>query len=77
MECGGGFHFSASPQHAMEFNLDATRFVACPVALKDMRAPKEGDEYPQKIKAAKCCGPVWEVDINGKRIAKATGKAGE
>jgi hypothetical protein len=25
-------------------------------------------EYPDKIKAKGCCGPVWEVDEDGNRI---------
>ena len=50
-ECGGGLHFSPHPRMTREFANDAARFVACQVALVDMRAPLAGDEYPQKIKA--------------------------
>ena len=64
-ECGGGLHFSPTPAAAREFNSDGTRYVACPVALSAMRAPRSDDSYPQKIKAECCCGPVYEVDIMG------------
>ncbi len=67
-ECGGGLHFSPCPGLAMRFNDAAKKYVACPVRLTDMRAPKAGDAHPDKIKASKCAGPVWECDINGKRI---------
>jgi len=46
----------------------ATRFLACPVALSDMRSPTATDCYPQKIKARRVCGPIIEVDINGDAI---------
>jgi hypothetical protein len=68
-ECGGGLHFSPVPSAALEFyNKPNNRFVACPVALKDMRHPKSTDQYPNKIKAKGCCGPVWECDIEGNPI---------
>ena len=72
-ECGGGLHFSPRPAMALEFDAAATRFVACPVALSDMRAPNEGDAYPHKIKARRC-GPVVEVDRDGTPLATARGE---
>ncbi len=66
-ECGGGLHFCASPSQALEFNSYATRFMACPVALKDM-AVVPSPSFPSKIKARGCCAPIWEVDLNGKRV---------
>ena len=67
-ECGGGLHFSPRPAMTLQFANNAERFVACPVALADMRAPKDDDEYPAKIKARGCCAPVWEVSLKGERI---------
>jgi len=68
-ECGGGLHFSPHPAMALEFDPQATRFVACPVALEDIRAPQKDDEYPHKIKARRTCGPIYEVDRTGKPVA--------
>ncbi len=50
---------------AIEFDSKATRFVACPVALADMRAPRADDRYPAKIKARRVYGPIYEVDRYG------------
>ena len=72
-ECGGGLHYSPTPQMTLEFVLSATKWVACPVALSDMRSPHQGDKYPNKIKARGGCAPVWEVTRKGKLI-KATGE---
>ena len=63
-ECGGGLHFSPTPFQALVFNPDAKKFIACPVALKDMRVPQANDKYPEKIKARRVCAPCFEVDIN-------------
>lgn len=71
-ECGGGLHFCAHPQAALAFFESATRFVACPVALTDIVVHAD-PQYPTKVKARGCCGPVYEVDRRGRRIAdKAT-----
>ena len=67
-ECGGGLHFSPRPFSALRFAGDAVRFVACPVALADIRPPKPGDLYGDKVKARGCAGPVWECDIDGEPI---------
>ncbi len=67
-ECGGGLHFSPHPAMALEFDPDATRFMACPVALEDIRAPQADDAYPYKVKARRTCGPIFEVDRTGKAI---------
>jgi hypothetical protein len=66
-ECGGGLHFSPTPGHALEFAPEAKRFVACPVKLADIVVHPAGT-YPQKIKAPGVCGPVVEVDRDGKPI---------
>jgi len=69
-ECGGGLHFSPRPTMALAFHPEAKRFVACPVALADMRSPQDTDTMPQKCKARRTCGPVYEVDRDGDRIEK-------
>ena len=67
-ECGpGGLHFSPHPEMTLEFYPEASRFLICPVALSDIAVHPKGD-YPQKIKAAGCCGPVVECDRNGKPL---------
>jgi hypothetical protein len=70
-ECGGGLHFSPRPVMALGFDREATRFVACPVAVADMRAPASGDSYKNKLKAKGCCGPVIECDIDGEPLLTA------
>jgi hypothetical protein len=70
-ECGGGLHFSPSPSQAKSFDEKATRFLACPVALEDMRNPKEDDQYSSKIKARRICGPIIEVGWDGKPLMAA------
>ncbi len=70
-ECGGGLHFCARPAATKDFDSSATKFLACPVKLEDIRPPREGDSYPSKLKARGCCAPVYEVDIYGKAVAAA------
>jgi hypothetical protein len=67
-ECGGGLHFSPTPAMARSFKADATKYVACPVSLADMRSPQSGDQYPEKIKAKGVCAPCYECDKSGKAI---------
>ena len=62
-----GLHFSPHPKMALDFNPTAKRFVACQVKLSDIAVHPDGS-YPQKIKAKGCCGPVVEVDRNGKPV---------
>jgi hypothetical protein len=66
-ECGKGLHFSPSPAMTREFVSDPKKFVGCPVALADMAVHPNGD-FPQKVKARGCCGPVYEVDENGEPV---------
>ena len=66
-ECGGGLHFSPHPSMTLEFFSEATRFVACPVALADIVVHPNG-ESPQKVKARRVCAPCWEVDEDGERV---------
>ncbi len=70
-ECGGGLHFSPRPFQALRFASDIVepyRYIACPVRLDDMRAPRATDAYPDKIKAKGCAGPVYECDIDGEPL---------
>jgi hypothetical protein len=69
-ECGGGLHFSPQPFMTLQFAPGATKFVACPVALRDI-VVRENPQYPTKVKARKCCGLVYEVTIDGERIDRA------
>ena len=68
-ECGGGLHFSAHPQIALQYNTDATRFVACPVLVSEIVVHYPA-EYPDKVKAPRVVGRCYEVDKNGKRLSK-------
>jgi hypothetical protein len=68
-ECGGGFHFSPVALMTLEFASNATRFVACPIRVSDIRHPKPGDSHPSKVKARGCCAPCYEVDRFGQEIA--------
>ena len=65
-ECGGGLHFSPHPAMTLEFwnKQGSPRFVACPVRLDDI-AVRADARMPQKVKARRCCAPVYEVDIDG------------
>jgi len=76
-ECGGGLHFSPSPLAALEFDDAATRFVACPVSLDDIRPPDERDAYPHKIKARRVVGPIFEVDRSGVPVNGRAEREGE
>ena len=69
MECGGGLHFSPRPSMTIAFHSGAKRFVACRVKLSDIRKPKKGDQYPQKIKA-RACDVIGEVDRHGRPVKR-------
>ena len=74
-ECGGGLHFCAAPWIAKsQFNLAATRFVACPINVTDI-AFHPGGQLPSKVKAKGCCAPVWECDIDRNAAAEEAGEA--
>jgi hypothetical protein len=69
-ECGGGLHFCAHPIAALDFDGEATKFLACPVALADIVVHHPAG-YPHKIKARRICGPIVEVDRYGKPLQPA------
>ena len=67
-ECGGGLHFSPCVAMAREFHkAPDAKYVACPVALKDMSVHFDGS-MPQKCKAKRVCKPLWEVNVDGEKI---------
>lgn len=66
-ECGGGLHFAPHPALALQWFPAATRFVACPVRVSEIAVHHSAD-YPQKVKAPRVCGPVYEVDGDGVRV---------
>jgi hypothetical protein len=67
--CGGGLHFSPTPGHALGYNWDATRFVACPVRADEVRPITDGYGWSDKVKAPRVVGKgCYEVDINGEPI---------
>lgn len=66
-ECGGGLHFSPHPSMALEFFPDAVRFVACPLLLTEIVVHKDA-QYPQKVKAPRVFGPIYEVDRYGNKV---------
>ena len=75
--CGHGLHFCARPAHTLRYNMGASRFVACPVALADLVVVDPGPNA-DKAKAPRVVGPIVEVDIDGKPVAakpKRTRKA--
>lgn len=67
-ECGGGLHFCARTLLSRTFFNEATKFVACPVRIEDIAIHPQA-EFPHKVKARCCCGPVVEVDENMKEIS--------
>jgi hypothetical protein len=70
-ECGGGLHFVSTPRCGLSYCDSATRYVACPVALADISV-HENPEYPDKIKARRCCAAVWECNEDGERVDAAS-----
>jgi len=64
-ECGGGLHFSPLPVQALSYHSEATRFLACEVAVDDVRVI-------DGLGAAKCKAPsarvLYEVDLDGKPV---------
>ena len=68
-ECGGGLHFFAHPWLADRWVTDWKHIVACPVRVDEIAAHGFGADYPDKVKAPRVCAPVYEVDVDGKRVA--------
>src|SRR3990167_2542901 len=71
-ECGGGLHFSFHPSAAKDFDSEATRFVACPVLLKNIKVYRSAD-YPGKIKAPQVDAALWDCGEDGKPIKHTRG----
>jgi hypothetical protein len=68
-ECGGGLHFSPKPFMALAFDNEATKFMACPVLVKEIKVHKN-PSFPGKVKAPRIFKPCYEVDINGNKLNK-------
>jgi hypothetical protein len=64
-ECGGGLHFCPSPVQASAYDLDATRWLECTVALSDLRPLTDSSTAKAKAPRARV---VREVDIAGRPI---------
>ena len=61
---------SPTPFHALKFHDDTGRkFVACPVRASEV-VVHEDAAYQDKVKAPRCCAPVWECDIDGNPVKK-------
>ena len=58
--CGNGLHFVPRPWMGLEYQPEATRFVACPVEVSELVLIDEG-----KVKAPRVFGAVYEVDRHG------------
>jgi len=75
-ECGGGLHFAPSTFHADRWAAPGwwphQRYVACPVLLSDIVVHKNA-QFPDKVKAPRCAGPVYEVDRNGQPVSQQEG----
>lgn len=66
-ECGGGLHFVPHPTIGQDFFNEATKFVACPVKVKEI-VVHENATFPQKVKAPGGCAPCWEVNRWGEKV---------
>ena len=64
-ECGGGLHFSPRPVQSRTYYPTATKYLACGVALTDLR-PILGDT--PKCKAPRVVTPCREVTIDGEAV---------
>ena len=69
-QCGGGLHLAPTPQHALDYNREATRFVSMRVLVADIRKPRADDDHG-KVKAKRVLGPIVEVDVHGEPVAVA------
>jgi hypothetical protein len=65
-ECGGGLHLCARPWIAREcFYPEATRYVAVPVRVADIRIHPDDTN---KVRVPGACAPVWECDLDGNPV---------
>jgi len=67
IECGNALHFCPAPFICKRFIEEPKHFVACKVAVKDIRVYQGTPSYPDKIRA-KQCEALYECDINGNEI---------
>ena len=67
VECGGGLHFSPHPILTHKYIDFPKKYVRCPVEISTIVVHFPA-QFPDKVKAPRCCGPVEECDIDGKPI---------
>ena len=66
-ECGGGLHGCARPSATLRYQSAPAHFVGIPVRVADIVVHHPA-EYPDKVKFPRSAGPVFEVDLDGRRI---------
>ena len=71
-DCGGGLHLSPSPAEARYYFDDATRFLRCEVAVKELRPIPGSGAAKAKARVVKVLG---EVDRWGDPVAAKDGAA--
>ena len=74
-ECGGGLHFSPHPAVALSFFPEGRRFVACEVLLSEIVMHPD-DVSPEKVKAPRVAGALYEVDRFGEPVAADSAAGG-
>jgi hypothetical protein len=68
ISCGFGLHFCPAPSVALGYRSDATKFVACQIAVSDIVLSRSSG-IPDKVRAPKVARPVRECDIDGDPVA--------
>ena len=69
-DCGGGLHFAPTPHSARQYHVGATKYLACLVALADLR-PIVG--AAPKCKAPRVLSPgCVEVDVMARPVPQTT-----
>ena len=74
IECGNGLHLCPHPSACKQF-IDAKHYLACEVALEDIRVFKGMQDYPDKVRCRKV-RVLYEVDMWGEKIEQGLGKEG-
>src|SRR5690606_11764089 len=67
--CGGGLHFGPTPAHALAYNRDAVKFLACGVDVSTLRPINGHPTDTAKCKAPRVVRACVEVDIDGKAVS--------
>jgi len=72
IECGSGLHFCWCAAACRQFNREPAHFIACQVAIEDIRIYDGQPQWPDKIRA-RACRALYECDEDGNRVAKEEG----